>query len=100
MIVELLWESTGFVDAVKVAVLEPAATITKPGTETEFKLLWRFTVIPPVPAGPLKVTVPVEEVPPVTDVGFKEMETSVAGVMVSFADCEVLPSVAVMFATT
>ena len=54
----------------------------------EALLLDKDTEIPPVGAAPLKVTVPVGEVPPGTLVGFTESEeraTVIAGVMVSAA---------------
>ena len=40
-------------------------------------MLESVTVAPPAGAAPLKVTVPVEEFPPVTLVGFSESEASV-----------------------
>jgi hypothetical protein len=73
---------------VKLAVECPAATMTLEGTEAEELLLDRVTGIPPVGAGPLRVTVPVDELSPVTVVGLRETETKVtaaAGLMVSEA---------------
>ena len=43
--------------AEKVAVVEPAATSTEPGTVTALLLLDRFTANPPVAAAAFKVTV-------------------------------------------
>ena len=54
---------------VKVAVVAPAATLTLAGTVAAALLLERVTVTPPVGATPLRVTVPVAEVPPVTLAG-------------------------------
>jgi hypothetical protein len=61
---------------VKVAVVLPAATVTLAGTVAAVLLLDRATEMPPLGAEPLKVTVPVAEVPPVTLVGLTETEES------------------------
>ena len=45
--------------------------------------------------GPLRVTIPVEDVPPVTEVGDTVSVASVGGVMVSVAVCFTEPTVAV-----
>ena len=50
-------------------------------------LLTRVTTAPPVGAGPLRVTVPVEGLPPTTEVGFKLMELRIAAVTVRVAVC-------------
>jgi len=58
-----------------VAVVAPAATLTLAGTcAAVVLLLVSPTVAPPVGAAPLSVTVPVDELPPVTLVGFTETE--------------------------
>ena len=63
---------------VKVALVAPAATVTLEGTLAAVVLLLeRVTCAPPVGAGPLSITVPVEEFPPVTLVGFSESEERV-----------------------
>ena len=54
----------------KVALEAPAATVTLAGTCAAVLLLVSVTVTPPVGAAPLSVTVPVDELPPVTIVGF------------------------------
>ena len=82
-------EPTGLVLTVKVAVMPPVGTVTLAGTvATLVLLLERATTAPPLGAGPLSVTVPVEELPPVTLVGLRVSEESVggAGVTVSEAD--------------
>ena len=60
---------TGDVAMVKVAVFEPAGMKTSPGTTAASELLERKTVWPPGPAAKVRVTVPTEEVPPVTVAG-------------------------------
>ena len=60
---------------VKGALVAPVATVTLEGTVAAVVLLLEsVTVAPPAGAGPLNVTVPVEEFPPVTLVGFSESE--------------------------
>ena len=67
--------ATALVLTVNVALVAPAATVTLEGTLAAVVLLLeRVTCAPPVGAGPLSVTVPVEEFPPVTLVGFSESE--------------------------
>ena len=62
-----MFAATGLVVAVNVAVVAPAATVTDAGTCAAAVLLeLKLTTAPPVGAGPLSVTVPVEEVPPST----------------------------------
>ena len=84
--------ATALVLTVKVALVAPAATVTLEGTPaTVVLLLERVTVAPPDGAAPLSVTVPVEEFPPVTLVGFSVSDERVggggdAGVTVSEAD--------------
>jgi len=70
--------ATALVLTVNVALVAPAATVTLEGTVAAVVLLLESaTCAPPEGAGPLKVTVPVEEFPPVTLVGFSETEERV-----------------------
>ena len=71
---------TALVLTVNVALVAPAATVTLEGTVTAAVLLLESaTCAPPVGAAPLNVTVPVEELPPVTLVGFNPSEARVGG---------------------
>jgi hypothetical protein len=67
-----------------VAEVTPAATVTFTGTAAaELLLLSSVTTAPPTGAASPRVTVPVEPVPPVTVVGFIEINEIVGGVTVS-----------------
>src|SRR6267142_378261 len=57
-----------------VALVAPAGTATLEGTLAAPLLLESATCAPPAGAGPLNVTVPVEEFPPVTLLGFSESD--------------------------
>jgi len=83
---------------VKVALVAPAGMTTLEGTlAAPVLLLESATCAPPAGAGPLSVTVPVEDcMPPTTLVGFSESEERVgaggaAGVTVREADLVVPP---------
>ena len=76
--------ATGLVVTVNVAVVAPATTVTLAGTCAAGVLLRdRVTTAPPAGAGPLNVTVPVEEVPPITVLGLRLTELAVAAVTVN-----------------
>jgi len=69
---------TALVLTVNVALLAPAATVTLAGTvAVDVLLLVSVTAAPPVGAGPLSVTVPVEGDPPVTLAGLSAIAESV-----------------------
>ena len=70
---------TALVLTVNVALVAPATTVTLEGTRAAPLLLESATVAPPAGAAPLSVTVPVEELPPVTVVGFSPSEARVGG---------------------
>jgi len=78
--------ATGLVVTVNVAVVAFAATVTLAGTRAAFVLvLERVTTAPPNGAGPVRVTVPVEVFPPVTEFGLRATEVKVAAVTVRVA---------------
>ena len=71
------------VATVNVAELPPAETVTLAGTlATEGLLLDSATTVPPAGAGPLRVTVPVEELPAFTVEGESVNDDSTGGLMV------------------
>jgi hypothetical protein len=70
-IVTVVVEPTPFVVIGKVALAEPAGTVTVAGTvAADVLLLCRLTDTPPVGATPVRLTVPVEPLPPTTELGF------------------------------
>ena len=76
----LVEEATALVLTANIALVAPAATVTLEGTLAAFVLLLKSaTCAPPDGAGPLSVTVPVDEFPPVTLVGFSESNASEVG---------------------
>ncbi len=71
-------EPTALVLTVKVAVAAPLGTVTLDGTvAAPVLLLDRETRAPLLGAGPLSVTVPIEELPPVRLDGLRPSETRV-----------------------
>jgi hypothetical protein len=104
VMVEVVFVVIPTVRTVKFAELWPWETVTVGGTDDVALLLVSGTVWPPAPAGPLRFTVPVDVLPPPTEVGFRLIETRVAGVTVKVAEAEAtaLPAeiVAVVWALT
>ena len=96
VIVEGVLEATGVVVTVNAPVVLPAATVTVAGTVADEELEDRPTEKPPVGAGPLSVTVPVEETPPMTDVGATLTALTVGGTIVKVAELVLVPRVAVI----
>jgi hypothetical protein len=90
---------TDVVVTVKFALVDPAETVTLLGTLAEPLLLESETTDPPEGAALESVTVPCEELPPVTLLGFNVTEETVgedAGVTVKVACLELDPRVAVI----
>ena len=72
--------------------MPPAGTVTLAGTiATPALLLDKETAAPPLGAGALNVTVPVDEFPPVTLEGLNVREVSTGGITVSEAVCVMPP---------
>ena len=69
---------TAVVVTLKLALVAPAGTVTLAGVEAAVELSARDTTTPPLGAAPVNVTVPVDELPPTTVVGFNESAESVA----------------------
>ena len=71
---------------VNVAVVALAATVTLAGTvAAEVSLLVRVITAPPAGARPVNATVPVELLPPRTEVGLRETELRVAALTIKLA---------------
>jgi len=66
VIVAEAFAETADVVTVKVPVVAPAATVTEAGTVALVLFEARVTTVPPVGAAALSVTVPAEDVPPIT----------------------------------
>jgi hypothetical protein len=79
----VLW--TRFVVTGKVAAVVPAAMVTLDGTVATVVLLLESWMVIPVGAVPLRVTVPVDELPPTTFDGFNFNEDNVGCVIVNAA---------------
>ena len=85
VIVAVVLAATADVVTVNEAELAPAATMTVLGTEALEELDDRLTTVPPLPAGPFKVTVPVDGLPPITDEGDNTSLVNAAASIVSVA---------------
>jgi len=70
---------------VKVAVVAPAATEVVAGKVAAALLELSAIVIPPVGAAAASVTVPVEVLPPTSEVGFKTTDVIVGALTASVA---------------
>jgi len=80
---------TASVVAVKLTLLDPAGTVTDPGTVTHATGEARVTLMPPDGAFPVRVTVPVEDAPPSTVDGLNVTVDGTGGTTVR--SCEALP---------
>lgn len=80
VIVDVADAPTALVLTVNEAVVAPARTVTEAGTvATEVLLLERVTIVPPAGAALVSVTVPLDELPPVTAVGLRATSCNAAG---------------------
>ena len=77
---------TALVLAVKVPVVDPADTVTLPGTEAEELLPCNEITAPPLGATPFSVTVPVTLLPPVVEGGFSAIDAIDGGLTVIVDD--------------
>ena len=85
VIVDDVEAATATVDTVKVAVVDPAATVTLAGTVALVLLDLRFTTKPVEGAAVVSVTVPVLDTPPATEVGLRVTELTEIGLTVTTA---------------
>ncbi len=88
--------ATATVLTVKVAEVLPRAIVTATGGLADFVLLLSLTLTA-LTAGPLKVTVPVEDAPPATVLGLRLIVSSAGGSTVKVAAFEAVPRSAVIF---
>lgn len=79
------------VDTENVLEVAFAAIVTLVGTVATALLLPSVTSAPPAGAGPFSVTVPVDALPPRTDVGLNVTELRVAAVTVKVAAFVIVP---------
>lgn len=100
MIVTGVALATPDVPIVNVADVAPPATVTEAGTVAFALPELRFTDVPPVGAIPVSVTVPVDDMPPITEVGETVTLSRPAGFTVSVAGTDPLPWEAVIVACT
>lgn len=99
VIVAVIVAGTGDVVITNSALVAPGETVTVLGVWATGSLENRATTAPPGPAGAFSVTVPVEDVPPTTDVGANvRLVKTGGGVIVSVAANDVVPSLAVIVA--
>ena len=75
---------TAAVETLNVVLVAPAGKLIELGTVADTSSLVRDTVAPPVGAAPESVTVPTEELPPVTVAGLTASEDRDAGVDCGF----------------
>ena len=83
--VDVVFVATATVVTGNVTDVAPLGTVTDVCTDALAELEFKDTTVPVDPAGPLSVTVPVDDVPPTTEVGVSETLLSVAGVIVKVA---------------
>ena len=82
---------TGLVATLNVALVAPPGTVTFGGTEAAPLVLESATCAPPAGAGPLRMTVPVTAVPPVTLAWLRLSDATPGGITVSEPLCVAPP---------
>ena len=90
-IVSMVVDTTADVPIEKEAELLPPVTVTVAGTTALDPVEERKTEIPDGGATPDNVIVPVEVLPPITDVGERLIAERVGAVIVSVAGCRTFP---------
>ena len=90
MIVTEVTDPTAIVLTEKLAVMVPSGTVTLAATVAAALSLDNVTTAPPGAAGLFKVTVPVEEAPPVTLAGLTTTLESTGALIVNVAVFEAL----------
>ncbi len=92
---------TAVVVTVKLALVAPAGTVTLAGTlATDGLLLETETTAPPLGAGAFRVTVPMEELPPVTLDGLSASEATVRSGAVTVSVAGLLVTLPAVLLTT
>lgn len=94
VMVAVVTAATAIVLTLNVALVFPEATKTVAGTADDLLLLASFTESPALFAGPVRVTVPTDAVPPVTELGAKSIDLTTGATMVSDAAFVMEPMVA------
>jgi hypothetical protein len=100
VMVEDVFDETAIVAIENVAVVAPETTVTEVGAVALVLLDCTVMLAPPEGAGPLRVTVPVDDVPPVTDVGERVRLVRLAGLIVRLEVFVTPPAVPVIVAET
>jgi hypothetical protein len=98
VMVALVVEATAVVETVNVALVAPEAIVTEFGTVADIELLASEMLRPPLGATEPIVAVPVEELPPTTEVGDTAMDVKLGGAIVRVAVAELLFALAVIVA--
>ena len=91
VIVAVTDAKTAEVVIANVAVVAPAVTVTDVGGVALPELDVKLMTNPALGAMPFRVTVPVADVPPITEAGVIDKPVSAGGLMVSVADCVAPP---------
>ncbi len=87
-IAAVVWEVTAEAETVNVDEVLPAGIVTDAGTATDGTALRSDTAAPPLEAGPLSVTVPIEVPPPARVVGFSVTAVRTGAVTVRLAEAD------------